>query len=157
LRGLLFFWRARSRATRPAACLAPTAGRRSGISSPCPGEDFPAEGLIESSAVNARTAVIPAPACAGAGSSGEPYSVNYRRTAEYGSRASRWPARPGRQKENVARLAGMTHTHTAVPLSAERSSDRIPKKPFGVLGQHSKTWSDLKSVCLPPTPRPAAK
>jgi len=45
----------------------------------------------------------------------------------------------------------------AVPLPAERSSDRIPKKPFGVLGQHSKTWSDAKSACLPLTPRPAAE
>ena len=42
--GLLYFSLATSRATRPAACLAPTAARRSGIFLPCRGVDFRAAG-----------------------------------------------------------------------------------------------------------------
>ena len=60
----------------------------------------------------------------------------------------------------VARLAGMTsgvcfRSRYPFPLNAPLIG--FQKKPFGVLGQHSKTWSDLKSACLPPTPRPAAE
>ena len=60
----------------------------------------------------------------------------------------------------VARLAGMTsgvcfRSRYPFPLNAPLIG--FQKRPFGVLGQHSKTWSDLKSACLPPTPRPAAE